>query len=331
VQKIINSYKTIGVFGLAKNTGKTTTLNYMMSLYAHAKIGLTSIGLDGEELDQINYLPKPRIHVKKGMIVATTQACLEDTNITYQLLKKVDLFTALGPIRMIEVLSDGYLVVAGPTTNQELRMLIDLMKPYVDKLFIDGAFNRMTFASLNQIDAMILATGAAVHPSMEKTISRTKAIVESFDLPSSSTYLYIPNSKMIIHEKSSVHLFKQKSYSHFMEAINQYKDVMEMIYIQGAITPRMIDVLLEKRIKNIELVIDDPTKLLISDVYYEYLKKLKIRISVIYQTKLLCVTINPFRPSGDHYDEKQFLIEMKKVLNKPVFNVCHMEVEHVQT
>jgi len=329
VRKIIDTYKTIGVFGLAKNTGKTTTLNYMMNLYQDLKIGLTSIGLDGEELDQINYLPKPKIHVKKGMIVATTQACLEDSKITYQLLKKVDLFTALGPIRMIEVLSEGYLVVAGPTTNQELRYLLDIMKPYVDKLFIDGAFNRMTFASLNQIDAMVLATGAAVHPSMDKTINRTKAIVESFQLPISQTYLYIPNTKMIIHEKISVHLFKQKSYTNFIEAINQYKDVMEMIYIQGAITPRMIDVLLEKRIKNIELVIDDPTKLLISDTYYEYLKKLHINISVIYQTKLLCVTINPFRPSGDHYDEKEFLKCMKKSLNIPVFNVCQMEEEHV--
>ncbi|TNF07419.1 MAG: hypothetical protein EP317_04750 [Bacillota bacterium] len=329
MRKIIDNYKTIGVFGLAKNTGKTTTLNYMMSLYQHAKIGLTSIGLDGEDLDQINYLPKPKIHVKKGMIVATTQACLEDTKITYQLLKKVDLFTALGPVRMIEVLSDGFLVVAGPTTNKELRLLLDVMKPYVDKLFIDGAFNRMTFASLNQIDAMVLATGAAVHPSMDKTIQRTKAIVESFQLPISQTYLYIPNTKMIIHEKISVHLFKQKSYSNFIDAINQYKDVMEMMYIQGAITPRMVDVLLEKRVRNIELVIDDPTKLLISDVYYEYLKKLRINISVIYQTKLLCVTINPFRPSGDHYDENEFLDKMRKSVNIPVFNVCQMEVEHV--
>ncbi|MDX9692352.1 MAG: hypothetical protein RBT45_07830, partial [Acholeplasmataceae bacterium] len=287
--------------------------------------GLTSIGLDGEELDQINFLPKPKIYVRKGMIVATAEACLEDANITYRLIRKVDLFTALGPIRLIEVTSDGHLVVAGPTTNNELHQLLELMKPYVDKLFIDGAFNRMTFASLNQIDAIILATGAAVHPSMEKTISRTKAVVESFQLEESETYTFIPHVKLIIHEKISVHLYRTKSYSAFSEAIEKHKVHIKNIYIQGAITPRIIDVLLEKRIRNIELTIDDPTKLLISDIYFGYLSKLNINVSVIHKTKLLCVTINPFRPTGDHYDDETFLIEMKNALSIPVYNVERME------
>ncbi|MDX9691489.1 MAG: hypothetical protein RBT45_03475, partial [Acholeplasmataceae bacterium] len=144
MRKIVDAFKTIGIIGLAKNTGKTTTLNYLINLYKDRVIGLTSIGLDGEELDQINFLPKPKIYVRKGMIVATAEACLEDANITYRLIRKVDLFTALGPIRLIEVTSDGHLVVAGPTTNNELHQLLELMKPYDDKLFIDGAFNRMT-------------------------------------------------------------------------------------------------------------------------------------------------------------------------------------------
>ena len=317
--------------GLAKNTGKTTTLNYMMSLYEHEKIGLTSIGLDGEELDQIHFLPKPRIYVHPGMVVATAQACLEQTTIKYRVLKKVDLFTALGPIKMVEVLSPGFLVVAGPTTNTDLKHLLEIMNPYVDKLFVDGAFNRMTFSSLDQIDGIVLATGAAVHPTMKKTISRTKAIVESFQFKPSLVYMHLPHAKLVIHGASRVHLFHHKSYASFYEAIELYKHEMEMIYIQGAITPKMIDVFLEKKIKNIEMIIDDPTKLLISDVYFEYLKKLNIKISVIHQSKLLCVTINPFRPTGECYDENLFLNELQKELNVPVFNVKKLEEIYVKT
>lgn len=317
--------------GLAKNTGKTTTLNYMMSLYKNETIGLTSIGLDGEELDQIHFLPKPRIYVHPGMVVATAQACLEQATITYRPIKKVDLFTALGPIKMIEVLTPGFLVVAGPTTNKDLRYLLDMMKPFVDKLFVDGAFNRMTFSSLDQIDGIILATGAAVHPSMKKTISRTKAIVESFQFEASSIYVHIPHAKLVIHGKNRVHLFHQKSFTSFYDAIELHKDEMEMIYIQGAITPKMIDVFLEKKIKKIEMIIDDPTKLLISDIYFDYLKKLNINISVIHQTKLLCVTINPFRPTGEWYDEHIFLNELRNELNVPVFNVRKMEEYDVKT
>ena len=331
MQKIIDQVKTIGIMGLAKNTGKTTTLNYIIQLSKQYKIGLTSIGLDGEDLDQINFLPKPKIEVREGMVVATTQSCLDQSMITYKLLKKVDIFTALGPIRLVEVTSSGQVVVAGPTTNQELKLLISIMKPYVDRLLIDGAFNRMTFANLDQIDGLILATGASVHPVMQKTIERTKAVVESFQLNQSTLYQKIPHAKMVIHDVNQVHLFKHKNYDVLTQVLNEHHHTIRKIYIQGAITPKIVELFIDKQIHDIELIVDDPTKFLISDRYYEHLKKLKIQLSVINPTKLLCITVNPFRPTGDSYDAELLLEEMQKAVSLPVFNVLKKEVQHVKT
>ena len=47
--------KAIGILGTAKNTGKTTTFNFLLewSNLKSIRVGLTSIGYDGEDIDNI--------------------------------------------------------------------------------------------------------------------------------------------------------------------------------------------------------------------------------------------------------------------------------------
>lgn len=319
--KSIDDVQTLGIIGLAKNTGKTTTLNAMLKLYDKYKIGLTSIGLDGEDLDQVNFLPKPKIHVKKGMIVATACACLEASDIHFEILEKTELMTALGKVKIIEVLQDGTMVIAGPTTNQELHILIELMKKYVDKVFVDGAFNRMTFANIKNIDAICLSTGASVSPSMMHTIEKTRRVVESFSYPKTNWIKEVPKQSLIIQTDQQDYNFYDKKLTTIHHVIQHVNKSLKYVYIKGAITQRVIDYLIEYAVKDFVLICDDPTKLLFSDVYYQYIENLNIKIEVIHQCPLMFVTINPFSPIGKHYDADLFLSELKKVIKIPVYNV----------
>src|SRR5947207_9798332 len=67
---------------LAKNVGKTTTTNHLLAtllgeqLYRADELALTSLGLDGEAIDALTGLPKPRYVPEAGMLVATTAALL---------------------------------------------------------------------------------------------------------------------------------------------------------------------------------------------------------------------------------------------------------------
>ena len=61
----LDKFKVISIVGNTKNAGKTTVLNYYLEKF-DKPIGLSSIGLDGEEIDQVNFLEKPRIFVDKG-------------------------------------------------------------------------------------------------------------------------------------------------------------------------------------------------------------------------------------------------------------------------
>ncbi|MDO9628986.1 MAG: hypothetical protein Q7I99_03710 [Acholeplasmataceae bacterium] len=325
MRKIIDHCNTLGIIGLSKNTGKTTTLNKVIEIYSDITLGLTSIGLDGEDLDQVNFLPKPKIVVKPKMIVATAFSCLESSNVKYEVIEKTKMQTALGYVYIIRILSQGTMVIAGPTTNHDLHELLLLLKPYVDKIIVDGAFNRMTFASIDSLDAIVLATGAAYSSDMEKTIRQTKHVVESFNLSKSKDIEVVPLESLIVHTKTQHFSLMEKDINTFKVVTSQILDSISYIYIKGAVTEKMIDFFIQYELRDFTLICDDPTKLLFKDHYFDYIEKLGINMEVITKTPLLLVTINPWSPIGHHYDAKLFLESIEKVLNVPVFNVMNME------
>ncbi len=329
MKNLIDNVDTLGIIGLSKNSGKTTTLNAIISMYDNLKLGITSIGLDGEALDQVNFLPKPKIYVKRGMVVATACGCLEASLVKYQVLSKTKMMTPIGHIEIVEILSDGHMVIAGPTTNSELNQVIKIMKKHVDKILIDGAFNRMTFANIELIDAIVLASGAAVSPIMSKTIEKTKMIVDSFNIKKSYRIEQIPSESMIIQTTFHRYAFFDKKIETFKHALSQINDKIDLIYIKGAITPRIINYFIEKMLMQFTLICDDPTKLLLSERDFSSLHKLNIELSIIHACPLLFVTINPYSPNGQHYDEELFKKAMMDAIDIPVFNVLKLEGKYV--
>jgi hypothetical protein len=325
VKNIIDGIETLGIIGLSKNTGKTTTLNKIIEMYQNITIGLTSIGLDGESLDQVNFLPKPKIIVRPRMVIATAYECLVASNLEYEIIKKTDMRTALGLVYIVRILSEGTMVIAGPTTNYDLHQLILMLKPYVEKILVDGAFNRMTFANIESLDAIVLATGAAYSTDMNKTVLQTKHIVESFNLKKTTDYTRTPDESLIIHTKHRHLTFHEKNMNTFKLIDLELNEKIESMYIKGAITEQMIDFFIAHDFRDFTLVCDDATKLLFKDHYFDYIEKLNIQIHVIHQTPLLFVTINPWSPIGHHYNEALFLNVMQRELAVPVYNVKKME------
>lgn len=65
----------LAIVGLEKNTGKTECLNYILRRIKDSadRFALTSIGIDGENRDQVCQTPKPEIIVPEGMIFVTSE------------------------------------------------------------------------------------------------------------------------------------------------------------------------------------------------------------------------------------------------------------------
>src|SRR6202030_3581428 len=78
----------LSLIGLSKNVGKTTTTNHLLETlltekhYRADELALTSLGLDGEAIDALTGLPKPRYVPQAGLIVATTADLLNQAETT---------------------------------------------------------------------------------------------------------------------------------------------------------------------------------------------------------------------------------------------------------
>ncbi len=323
--KKLDECQVVGIIGIAKNTGKTTTLNWLIKKHLHETIGLTSIGLDGEKMDQIHFLPKPRIVVHQGMIVATAKSCLDESTIDYDLIEKTNLFTSIGEILIVRIKNEGFLVIAGPTTNRELSMVLKTMKQYASKILIDGALNRMTFSHIDEIDGLVLATGASVSPIMEETVERTKRIVDLFHLNKTSDYIIKKQFKILIITNCGEFYFEDKKISPIETILNDRELEIQRIIIKGAITESLIDALIQSRNRNYELVGEDPSRFIFQLNKLKYLDYLGVNMTVEKQSKLILLTINPYRPTHQSYDSNTFMKALKDKINMKIIDVMREE------
>jgi len=329
----INKCKIISIIGLAKNVSKTTTLNYIIKNLEGYRLGLTSIGRDGEKYDVITQLPKPRIFIKMGTIVATAKQSFEASEVKMEILKKTEFNTPLGEILILKALSDGLIELAGPSINKYLQEIcLDLKKLGCDLILIDGAFDRRSYATPIISDATILSTGASVSEDMQNVINLTVHTIELLNLESEVDQQTIEIAQEIL-KKSKVGIIDNKNSIKLLDVLtplDSARDIANIldenskyIVIKGALTDKSIEDLmnLTDKYKEITILVEDATKLFLSKKIKKKFQKKGGIIKVLNSIKVIAVTINPTSPLGYRFEKNTFLNLMKKNLNVPVFDL----------
>ena len=156
--------RCLGVAGTAKNTGKTTALVAILREAAAARVvvGVTSIGYDGEDLDQVTGLPKPHLLVTTGTLVATAGPALAGKP-DFEPLETTPVRTALGRVALARAVRPTRAILAGPAGAVGLGMVLrQLRRNGANLILVDGAFGRL--APMTVADGLLIATGAARLP-----------------------------------------------------------------------------------------------------------------------------------------------------------------------
>ncbi len=341
--------KIIGIAGTAKNTGKTTVTLALLeeTRKRNIKTGLTSIGYDGEEIDNVTGLPKPRIMVGCGDIVAIAEKCLNVSTAEIEIIEKTDFLTPLGKIIIGVINKEGLVVLAGPNKSKDLKIIISLLKKYGSEfIIIDGALNRLV--PMTEAEGIILATGAARNKDIKRIAAETANIIEVFQLDNKYQCTKsreqehigillktIDNKDITINTTS---LITDETVKKLIKYIDTKK--IEKIFIPGIISLNNFDKLLStanEKLNNIQLIFEDPIKLIISGnpFYVNDLinksKKLCAYIGVSNSIPIIAVTINPFYPqyrhslgtySSSYIDDVSLEKTMKKYIkNIPVINI----------
>jgi len=268
--------RVLGILGTAKNTGKTTTTSVLLEIAnnRNLSVGITSIGYDGEEIDNITGLPKPRVFAKIGTIIATSDRCLKAGTAKIKKLEETNFSTPLGNIVIGRITKEGLVVIAGPNKGDELSIIIGKLKRLGNKLIlVDGALNRIV--PLMKTDALILTTGAARSIDNVFLAREVQCICNLFDLPKIDkknlmnlkdidqkvvTLIQKDNSKRFLTINSLINL------SDIQELISRLDEETQLIFIPGVFTEFALNELIKKNsklLKNKNIIIPNPTHLLV--------------------------------------------------------------------
>lgn len=339
----------IGIAGTAKNTGKTTTTSAILNELYKEKIlvALTSIGYDGEEIDNITGLPKPRLFLKKNTILATAEKCLKVGSAAYNILETTDIITPLGKICIVRVVREGLAVVAGPNKGSQLKYVKDKMINDLDckVVLVDGALNRIV--PMIETDGIILATGASRNVNILALAQEVKALHELLNLTeaSKSEQKYFSRIKKItLIPKNNCKKFYYLNYGSLIddmtknEIVKNIKDI-KMIFIPALISESTLKKLnndLDGLWANKTLIIRDPIKLIAGgnpEILLKQINKIRLNngnVKVLKNLPLLAITVNPFFPKyrfdkgcyePGYIDRNKLVETMRTTVDIPIIDI----------
>jgi hypothetical protein len=352
--KIINeilSYRSLSVVGLVKNAGKTETLNFILR---HLKtcgktIAVTSIGLDGEQIDQVFGTPKPEITIYEGMMFVTAEKFFVARTFEAEVLTVSELQTPLGRLVTARAVTTGKVILSGAADTFTLRKVISHNAALgADITIVDGATSRLSLASPTVTDAMILATGAALSANIEQLVKKTAFAVSLISLPEVAENLQKILSKTekglwCINEK--LELQDLKIESSFLLKNSFDNDTISILknnktlFCGGAMSDNLLEFLLMNVLpnagattsvaganlqpvpKNYTIIVKDFSRLFITPAMYSRFARKGGQIAVLHRTKLIAVTVNPTSPEGYVLNSEKLQEELQGKIDVVVVDV----------
>lgn len=296
--------KSLSLIGMSKNAGKTTVLNALLQYYSNdgTILGLTSVGLDGEDRDTVTHTNKPRIYVATGTLFATAVSLLALCDATKEIIMVTGINTPLGEVIIARARTDGYVQLAGPSINVQVAHMCETLHKFgAETVIVDGAFSRKALASPAVTENTILCAGASLDKDMCRVIDETRHVHD-----------------LLKSEKISLAL-SQFTARFPLSAVNEDGSVIG--FEQAALTDALANDLLKQGLRNALIIAEDASKLLINAETGSKLALRNIKIQVRNRTNLIAVTINPVSAYGYEFHADDFKNALVAAIKTPVINV----------
>ncbi|MBB6215585.1 hypothetical protein HNQ80_001674 [Anaerosolibacter carboniphilus] len=333
---IQDKYRIISVVGMAKNAGKTMTLNALIdeAMELGIRLGITSTGRDGEKQDIVTFTEKPLIYVDEGTLIATTEETIKSAEAKLEILEVTDQRTAMGRVIIAQAKTPGHVQIAGPGNNKEMKEIADrLLVLGAEVVVVDGAIDRIAAASPAVTEATLLATGAVLSRDMDQVMERTIHQTRLFSLPKLEDLLAREIAESILEDKGvciindayEVETLEIKTALGSGRMIGgAFCEDTQYVIIGGSLVSRTLKDIMEctSRYKQVVFVVKDATKIFIEPRDWMYFMKAGIQIRVMEEIHTLAVTINPYAPQGYFFQPQEFLGKMRQFLSPiPVIDV----------
>ncbi|MBP2020003.1 hypothetical protein J2Z79_003450 [Symbiobacterium terraclitae] len=349
----------ISLIGLCKNAGKTVTLNRLIRAAAAEGLtpGLLSTGRDGEAVDAVTELPKPRIWAPAGALVATALPALtpggESPEGTWdrsghnpqggelppgdshgsggtaavEVLAETGIPTPLGPVVIGRVVRSGAVLLVGPGSAARVGALLDALEAAGAALcLVDGSFDRRAAAAPAVTGRAVLAAGAAYSASVNETVAQVRHLLEIFDLPAApADWLNrgadaLPPVALLPPEgpPAAVPVASALTDSAAVAEAAAAAPPGTVLSLGGALTDGLLMALLARRLGGLPILVDDPTRVLAGRTAWRRWRRQGGRVWVRRGIDLAAVTTNAYSPVGPDYDPADFCARVAEVAGRPV-------------
>lgn len=325
----ILSCRSLSIVGMAKNTGKTVCLNYVLDQLrtTNRVVAVTSIGLDGEKTDQVTQTEKPEVTLAVGTFFVTTEYHYRQRRLLSEICHLSEDRTSLGRLVTARVLQEGKVILAGPASTVRTRELIDQLQELgVDLTIVDGALSRKSPASPAITDGLILNTGAAIAPDLNSIVSKTRFVyqltqLDEFETPDTESLMQC-DSGIYALEDTNVHRLPIASSLLFTKC----KDILfshgYTLFVSGIVTDNMLDYLrTQPNVKDITLVVKDFTKIFVTPFVLQGFLQKGGRLKVLKRPNLLAICVNPTSPTGFKVESERLRNALGQVVDVPVYDV----------
>jgi len=333
---IRGKYETVSIVGMAKNTGKTMTLNHLIgeAIDESVVVGITSIGRDGESLDLVTETEKPKIFVEEGTLVATTSDMLLLGDAKVEIISVTDYRTPLGSIIIGRVKDSGYVQIGGPQTVKETKEVANIMLELgAEFVIIDGALDRISSAAPSVSEGTILSTGATLSRNVNKVIEETLHVVNLLKLPEVKDEKARPlieeivesGKVCLINEDYEIEPLKVRTALSCGNIIGDHiSEDTKYVVVSGSLVKNTIEDMIKttRKYKNVKIIISDGTKVFIKPKDWLRFQRYGVKVEVLNSIELVAITTNPYAPQGYYFDPREFLEKMKGYVKEvPVIDV----------
>jgi hypothetical protein len=311
---------TIAVMGMTKNTGKTVALNHLLACAADAgvDVGVTSIGRDGEERDQVFSFPKPPVMVWPGTLVATARDTLLRAKLRWEPVRQTGIDSPMGEIVIVRALDHGEMEIAGASRSSDLQKVISQLKQGGCELVIlDGALGRSHHASPAIADGVILATGAAIGGAIPDVIRKTRDRLAILGIGQAAPELVtrcrdiFTGGGVGIWDRDGELLLRADiaTLTAASTLLGFVDHALATIAVSGAVGRSLWQAVqtLAMRHPKLAVVVADGTRLFIEHTDVADFRKQGGTLVAYRGIRLAGVTLNPFSPMGGHFVAEEFL------------------------
>ncbi|MGO9762753.1 MAG: hypothetical protein ACLP1Q_15985 [Solirubrobacteraceae bacterium] len=344
LSELTASSRRLALVGLAKNTGKTETLAALLRELEAAgrRVGVTSVGRDGEDRDVIDArIEKPRIRLAGGSLVATTDGLLRASGLPHELLEETDIRTPLGRVLIARLRDAGVIEVAGPSAAADVRAVSDAMLAHgAEQVLIDGAVDRRAASSPQVSDGLVLATGAVLGRDIEEVVSQTRDAVELVRLPlveegtpAGQRLRALADaagvaSLLVDEDGGPLALPARFILTAEAERVAELLDgnpSARWLLVVGALPERFLHSLihpLRHRRRDLTVIVADPTKVFMWERGPAWYSRQGVRLQALARIELEALTVNPVAPQSHRFDSARLRGLLRDAIaDLPIFDV----------